>query len=79
MKWNQLLLKYAWAGQSTIDDSHPGEEGYVRRSSDLSIKQNTDICKKRQTFYYMAIKKHYLQNLGNSVARILWISTPPMF
>jgi len=76
-----IIIEIMPGGQSTIDDSHPGEEfGYVLEGQiTLVLNKIRHIVKKGETFYYMANKEHYLQNLGNSVARILWISTPPMF
>lgn len=58
-----------------------GEEfGYV-------LKGNiTIVCggrkykiKSGETFYMDGSKSHYLYNHGNSDAKVLWITTPPMF
>ena len=32
-----------------------------------------------ETFYLEGSKSHYLHNSGNTYARILWITAPPMF
>ena len=35
--------------------------------------------KAHETFYMDGAKSHYLYNHGNSPAKILWITTPPIF
>ncbi|MBN3491157.1 helix-turn-helix transcriptional regulator [Acholeplasma equirhinis] len=76
-----IIIEIKPGGQSTIDDSHPGEEfGYVLEGQvTLVLNKKRFIVKKGETFYYMANKEHYIINTGNSIAKVLWISTPPMF
>ncbi|HHY96919.1 MAG TPA: cupin domain-containing protein [Acholeplasma sp.] len=76
-----IIIEIKPGGQSEIDDPHPGEEfGYVLEGQiTLVLNKKRYIVKKGETFYYMANKEHYLLNHGHSVARVLWISTPPMF
>lgn len=61
--------------------SHSGEEfGYVLKGSVLLVKGNqTYRIKAKETFYIEGTESHYLHNPGSVEARILWITTPPMF
>lgn len=76
-----IMIELDPGGQSTIDDSHPGEEfGYVLEGQiTLVLNKKRYLVKKGETFYYLANKEHYLINTGNTTARVLWVSTPPMF
>lgn len=76
-----IIIEIKPGGQSEIDESHPGEEfGYVLEGQiTLVVNKNRFVVKKGETFYYTANKEHYLINSGNIVAKVLWISTPPMF
>ncbi len=68
-------------GQSEIDDPHAGEEfGYVLEGQvTLILNKKRYTIRKGETFYYRANKEHYLMNTGHTHAKVLWISTPPMF
>ncbi len=76
-----IIIEIKPGGQSEIDDSHPGEEfGYVLEGQiTLVVNKKRFVVKKGETFYYTANKEHYLINSGNIIAKVLWISTPPMF
>jgi len=76
-----ILIEIEPKGQSSIDEPHPGEEfGYVLEGTiTLVYNKKRYLVKKGETFYYLSNKEHYLINAGNSVAKVLWISTPPMF
>ncbi|MDL2291998.1 cupin domain-containing protein [Acholeplasma sp. OttesenSCG-928-E16] len=76
-----ILIEIEPHGQSEIDDPHPGEEfGYVLEGQiTLVYNKKRYIIKKGETFYYLTNKEHYLLNTTNQVAKVLWISTPPMF
>lgn len=76
-----ILVEIAKGGQTEIDDPHPGEEfGYVLEGQiTLVYNKKRYIIKKGETFYYLSNKEHYLVNSGPGVAKVLWISTPPMF
>ncbi|MCR1809385.1 helix-turn-helix domain-containing protein [Haploplasma modicum] len=76
-----IIINLEAGGQSTIDDPHNGEEfGYVLEGQvTLVLNKKRYIIKKGETFYYMANKEHYIVNNGNTNAKVLWISTPPMF
>ncbi len=76
-----IIIDLAPGGQSEIDDPHPGEEfGYVLEGQViLIINKKRYIIRKGETFYYLANKEHYLMNSSHQNAKVLWISTPPMF
>jgi transcriptional regulator with XRE-family HTH domain len=76
-----ILIELEPGGQSEIDDPHPGEEfGYVLEGQvSLVLNKKRYVIRKGETFYYLANKEHYLQNHGHQQAKVLWISTPPMF
>lgn len=76
-----IIIEIEPGGQSTIDNPHSGEEfGYVLEGRvTLVYNKKRYPLKKGQTFYYLSHKEHYLVNNSNSVCKVLWISTPPMF
>jgi transcriptional regulator with XRE-family HTH domain len=76
-----IIIELLPGGQSVIDDPHSGEEfGYVLEGQvTLVINKKRYIVKRGETFYYLASKEHYLLNTTNQVAKVLWVSTPPMF
>lgn len=61
--------------------AHQGEEfGYVLKGSVTLIRAGKRYkIKAQETFYLDGSKSHYLYNHGNSEAKVLWITTPPMF
>ncbi len=76
-----IIIEIMPGGSSSHDEPHSGEEfGYVLEGEVLLI-----IGKKKYTvhagdsFYYNANKFHYLKNESKKIAKILWVSTPPMF
>jgi transcriptional regulator with XRE-family HTH domain len=76
-----IIIDLEPGGQSEIDDPHPGEEfGYVLEGQvTLIINKKRYVIRKGETFYYLANKEHYLMNNSSNSAKVLWISTPPMF
>ena len=76
-----ILLELPTQGQSHEVAVHEGEEfGYVLKGSILLVKGNqTYRIKAKETFYIEGTESHYLHNPGSVEARILWITTPPMF
>lgn len=76
-----IIISLQPGGQSEIDDPHPGEEfGYVLEGQvTLVLNKKRYIIRKGETFYYPANKEHYLINNSSNKAKVLWISTPPMF
>ncbi len=61
--------------------SYQGEEfGYVLKGNVTLVCGNKKYkLKAQETFYLEGTKSHYLYNHGSSDAKILWITTPPMF
>lgn len=61
--------------------AHHGEEfGYVLKGNITLIRGNKKYkLKAQETFYLDGSKSHYLYNHGSGDAKVLWITTPPMF
>ncbi|MBM7453407.1 transcriptional regulator with XRE-family HTH domain [Acholeplasma morum] len=76
-----IIIEIQPGGKSFEDDPHAGEEfGYVLEGEvTLVINKKKYIVKTGETFYYLANKEHHLTNHTNKKAKVLWISTPPMF
>ena len=67
--------------KSHIQTSYTGEEfGYVLKGNITIVRGGKRYkVKAHETFYMDGAKSHYLYNHGNSPAKILWITTPPIF
>ena len=61
--------------------AHRGEEfGYVLKGNITLVRGNKKYkLKAHETFYLDGTKGHYLYNHGSTDAKVLWITTPPMF
>ena len=68
-------------GCTEEDVPHEGEEfGYVLEGEIvLHLGNKKYVCKKGDTFYYKADKKHYIINTKQKDAIFIWISCPPTF
>ncbi len=66
---------------TAVDVPHEGEEfGYVLEGKiSIVLGNKHHVAKKGEAFYYSASTPHYIVNKGTSVAKFLWISTPPNF
>ena len=54
--------------------------GYVLKGNITIVRGGKKYkVKAHETFYMDGAKSHYLYNHGNSPAKILWITTPPIF
>lgn len=76
-----ILIEIQQGGSSKEDYPHEGEEfGYVI-SGIINIHIGNDKFKVRkgESFYFKANANHYISNEGKSVARVIWVSTPPSF
>lgn len=76
-----ILITILPGGRSEEDEPHQGEEfGYVLEG-EITLKLNNKHYKLKRgdTFYYQANKSHALINSSNKIAKIIWVSTPPMF
>ncbi len=80
-KMEPILLTLNAHQKSMTLESHNGEEfGYV-------LKGSVSLCrggkkyrlKAHETFYLDGKQEHYLENNSATEAKILWITTPPMF
>ena len=67
--------------KSHVLSSYQGEEfGYVLKGSITIVRGNEKYkVKAKETFYLDGQKSHYLYNHGNTEAKVLWITTPPIF
>ncbi|MDE5616354.1 MAG: XRE family transcriptional regulator [Clostridia bacterium] len=76
------ILLTLQAGVSTTEDMpHEGEEfGYVLEgTATLHIGKKTYEIAAGNSFYFTSKKKHFIQNDGKGVTKILWVSSPPTF
>lgn len=76
-----IIIEIEPGGISMQDQPHSGEEfGYVLKGEvQLIVGKNKYNVKEGNSFYYMANKQHYLKNVKEENAVVLWVSTPPMF
>jgi transcriptional regulator with XRE-family HTH domain len=76
-----ILMELGPGGRTKEDHPHEGEEfGYVISGTVfLHLGRDKYRVKRGESFYYKANSNHYLKNTGKSVARIIWVSTPPSF
>ncbi|MFM0136570.1 cupin domain-containing protein [Caballeronia grimmiae] len=60
---------------------HVGEElGYVLEGElELTLADQTYSLKAGDSFYFASTEPHSYRNPGDTVARILWVNTPPTF
>ncbi len=69
-------------GASTWEDrSHQGQEFGFILDGHVKLRLGPDSYKLRQgdCFYFTSDKKHLIENLGRTQAKILWVVTPPTF
>ena len=76
-----ILLELPPQGQSHEVAVHEGEEfGYVLEGRITLVNGDKEYpVKKGETFYINGKYRHYLKNNGKNEARVLWITTPPLF
>ena len=78
-----LLVTLQPGGESQTVLPHEGEEmGYViqgRIRLENLTDQTSQTVRKGETFCFRGDFRHRIVNNGQTVARILWISTPPIF
>ncbi len=76
-----ILVELESEGRTKEDSPHEGEEfGYVINGSIFVHFGNEKYkAKKGESFYFKASANHYISNAGKTVARIIWVSTPPSF
>lgn len=76
-----ILLTLHAHQKSREMECHSGEEfGYVLKGTINLVRGNKKYrLKAKETFYLDGKIAHYLENTGTSDAKVLWITTPPMF
>jgi len=76
-----LLLELPQGGESFEMQPHSGEEfGYVLKGKIVLIcdgKRHT--VREGETFYLTGKSFHKLKNESKTTAKVLWVSTPPLF
>ena len=76
-----ILIELKKDKKSMEVDPHEGEEfGYVVQGK-VTLVNGDDAfeLKKGETFYLRGNLPHYLENHHDTVAKIVWVSTPPIF
>lgn len=76
-----ILIELPQGGESFQMDPHSGEEfGYVLEGSvTLDCQEESYTVHKGETFYLSGKTSHFLKNDKKTTAKVLWISTPPLF
>lgn len=76
-----LLLTLKPGAKSQDVKAHEGEEfGYVLKGSVVLVVGNKRLkVKSKETFYITGKEGHYLENVSSADAKVLWVSTPPVF
>ena len=76
-----ILITIDKEGQTIEDSPHEGQEfGYVLKGTIQVVYGNqSETCNAGESFYIITNKSHYLKNIGDSEAKLLWISYPPNF
>lgn len=76
-----IMLTLQPHSETTIDMPHEGQEfGYVLEGKIiLNLGGKDYACKKGETFYFNTDKNHFIKNNGNTIAKVIWISSPPNF
>lgn len=76
-----IILDLYEHGTSKEFDPHDGEEfGYVLEGRIFLTYGDKEVSvKKGETFYINGKYRHYLRNAGKHIAKVLWITTPPLF
>ena len=76
-----ILIEIAPGKQSMTLDPHEGQEfGYVVQGKvKLVYGENEFVLKKGETFYLKGLVSHYLVNNSETEAKVIWVSTPPVF
>lgn len=76
-----ILLELEKGQRSMALNPHEGEEfGYVIQGI-ISLVQGEQefVVRHGETFYLQGNKKHYLKNDHETLAKVIWVSTPPLF
>lgn len=76
-----ILIEIPQGGKSFSVNPHGGEEfGYVIDGSAVLVADGKRFnVKKGETFYMTGKAFHYITNEKKTMAKIIWVSTPPLF
>lgn len=76
-----VLVELEPAAETSLDFPHEGEEfGFVLEGKvNIELGDGKYPCKKGEAFYYTADKSHRIVNSGKTIAKFIWVSTPPNF
>lgn len=76
-----IMLTLEPNGRYIEEEPHEGEEfGFVLNGSViLHLGDKTYKVKKGESFYFKPKANHYLSNPGKTLAKVIWITTPPSF
>ena len=76
-----ILIELLQGGRSFEVEPHNGEEfGYVAEGAVTLVCDDMRYeLKKGETFYLLGKSFHYLYNNRKKTAKVLWVSTPPLF
>ncbi len=80
-KMEPILIVLPEGGESFEVSPHNGEEfGYVMEGTiSLITDGKRNVLRKGETFYLHGRTFHSLKNEHKTTAKVLWISTPPLF
>ena len=76
-----ILYRLMPKGETFEVKPHDGEEfGFVLSGRVILVDGDKEITvRKGETFYIKGLNTHYLKNESSVPAKVLWITTPPMF
>ena len=76
-----IMITLGPGGKYTEEEPHEGEEfGYVLSGTiTLHLGDKSYKVKKNESFYFKPRANHYISNSGKTVAKVIWVSTPPSF
>ncbi len=76
-----ILLTIEEGGRYQEEEAHVGEEfGYVIQGNiTIFLGHKKYKAKKGEVFYFKSKKNHFIANSGKSIAKVLWVSSPPSF
>ena len=76
-----ILIEIEKDKSSMTLEPHDGQEfGYLLSGQiKLHYGDKEELVNVGETFYLSGKRTHYLENVGDEKARVIWISTPPLF
>ena len=76
-----ILIEWKEDKKSMEIDPHDGEEfGYVIQGKVTLVNGEEEYdVKKGETFYLKGNLPHYIINKNDTLAKVIWVSTPPIF